>query len=205
MKKMLLAAVVGLSLVGLRPAEAVLIYDNGPINGYSGAFTINNGFSVSDSFAVSSPASLSSAIVGLWVGLGATPTSVQWSMGTTPFASDVSSGISSPVNTYLHTSSGTFSVYQSAFAVNGSLGVGTYWFTLHDAVGSDGTTVYWDRNYGPSGAQYSYPPHGTLTIDSESFQLYGAVPEPTTMIAGALLLLPFGVSTLRVQRKKQAA
>jgi hypothetical protein len=31
------------------------------------------------------------------------------------------------------------------------------------------------------------------------------VPEPTTMIAGALLLLPFGVSTLRILRKKRAA
>ena len=31
------------------------------------------------------------------------------------------------------------------------------------------------------------------------------VPEPTTMIAGALLLLPFGVSTLRILRKKSAA
>ena len=31
-----------------------------------------------------------------------------------------------------------------------------------------------------------------------------AIPEPTTMIAGALLLLPFGVSTLRVLREKSA-
>jgi len=31
------------------------------------------------------------------------------------------------------------------------------------------------------------------------------VPEPTTMIAGALLLLPFGVSTLRILRKKHTA
>ena len=31
------------------------------------------------------------------------------------------------------------------------------------------------------------------------------VPEPTTMIAGALLLLPFGVSTLRILRKKLVA
>ena len=36
---------------------------------------------------------------------------------------------------------------------------------------------------------------------------FSAVPEPTTMIAGALLLLPFGASTLRVLRRhrKQAA
>ena len=31
------------------------------------------------------------------------------------------------------------------------------------------------------------------------------VPEPTTFIAGALLLLPFGASTLRMVRKKRAA
>ena len=31
---------------------------------------------------------------------------------------------------------------------------------------------------------------------------YAAVPEPTTMIAGALLLLPFGLSTLRMLRRK---
>ena len=31
------------------------------------------------------------------------------------------------------------------------------------------------------------------------------VPEPTTMVAGALLLLPFGMSTLRILRKRQAA
>jgi hypothetical protein len=32
-----------------------------------------------------------------------------------------------------------------------------------------------------------------------------AVPEPTTVISGALLLLPFGASTLRILRKKQTA
>ena len=31
------------------------------------------------------------------------------------------------------------------------------------------------------------------------------VPEPMTMIAGALLLLPFGASTLRTLRKSRAA
>ena len=32
---------------------------------------------------------------------------------------------------------------------------------------------------------------------------FDVVPEPTTMIAGALLLLPFGASTLRILRKRQ--
>ena len=33
----------------------------------------------------------------------------------------------------------------------------------------------------------------------------GIVPEPSTVVAGALLLLPFGVSTLRILRKKQVS
>lgn len=45
---------------------------------------------------------------------------------------------------------------------------------------------------------------------SQDFYLAGfsaaaAVPEPTTMIAGALLLLPFGASTLRMLRKNRTA
>jgi hypothetical protein len=40
---------------------------------------------------------------------------------------------------------------------------------------------------------------------SQEFFLLGTpVPEPTTMIAGALLLLPFGASTVRILRRKSA-
>jgi hypothetical protein len=37
------------------------------------------------------------------------------------------------------------------------------------------------------------------------YTVFNAVPEPTTMIAGALLLLPFGASTLRFLRKNRTA
>jgi len=40
---------------------------------------------------------------------------------------------------------------------------------------------------------------------SGSLSGVSAVPEPTTMIAGALLLLPFGASTVRILRKNRAA
>jgi hypothetical protein len=49
----------------------------------------------------------------------------------------------------------------------------------------------------------------TWTTDKPEYwhgiTLATAVPEPTTMIAGALLLLPFGASTIRILRKKIAA
>jgi hypothetical protein len=49
--------------------------------------------------------------------------------------------------------------------------------------------------------------HGANDTDPSSgdVHLRVVVPEPTTMMAGALLLLPFGASTLRILRKKQTA
>jgi hypothetical protein len=46
-----------------------------------------------------------------------------------------------------------------------------------------------------------YPVPASANIESITI---GAVPEPTTMVAGALLLLPFGASTLRILRKRTA-
>jgi len=49
----------------------------------------------------------------------------------------------------------------------------------------------------------------TAVNDSGGFYIYQidsvVVPEPTTMFAGALLLLPFGASTLRILRRRQMA
>jgi hypothetical protein len=57
--------------------------------------------------------------------------------------------------------------------------------------GSDG--VYAIGSYGNVG--------GDLEVDFN----YTAVPEPTTILAGVLTLLPFGASGLRILRKRQAA
>ena len=48
--------------------------------------------------------------------------------------------------------------------------------------------------------------HSELTSASSLWSLTpAAVPEPSTYIAGALLLLPFGASTVRHFRKKRTA
>jgi hypothetical protein len=44
-----------------------------------------------------------------------------------------------------------------------------------------------------------------FALDDISLTALTPVPEPTTMLAGALLLLPFGASTLRVLRKTRTA
>jgi hypothetical protein len=54
------------------------------------------------------------------------------------------------------------------------------------------------------GFSVNSPNGGFITI-SEVSQSFHQVPEPTTVIAGALLLLPFGASTLRILRKNRTA
>jgi hypothetical protein len=84
-------AIVAAGLVMAGRAGAQLVYSDGPINGTITGWLISNSGSslaVSDSFTVSSPTTLASAQAGLWVNSGATPASLEWSIGTTPFASD---------------------------------------------------------------------------------------------------------------------
>jgi large repetitive protein len=65
---------------------------------------------------------------------------------------------------------------------------------------ADGSFTVISQNVGaggPGDARRSYGMEGFMLAE------VAAVPEPTTMIAGALLLLPFGASTLRLLRKRQ--
>jgi len=46
---------------------------------------------------------------------------------------------------------------------------------------------------------------GFITISEVTQSFHQVVPEPTTVVAGVLLLLPLGASTLRILRKRQTA
>lgn len=182
---------------GAGQAKADLVYDNGPINGTVQAWLINLGDSVSDSFTVASPTTLTSAQVGLWVFPGDTPATVSWSIGTSKFGSDVNSGTSSTTNVFQftnHTIIGNSDVYELTFSLSATLAAGTYWLTLSNATSSNSFVVGWDQNSGPSMAANNFSP----SIPSESFQLYNSlapVPEPATaapFCLGALGLLGYG-------------
>jgi hypothetical protein len=128
---------------------------------------------------------LTFAQAGLWAFPGEQPLTVDWSIGTSAFASDVSSAVSVPVsNTYWGQDPfDYYSIYESTFSLNGTLAAGTqYWLTLQNATSSGGHYVYWDENDGPSSANEL----DFGSIGSESFQLYAfgsAVPEPTGIVA----------------------
>jgi hypothetical protein len=66
---------------------------NGPPNGTIGAYFIDAGNAVSDSFVATTSFFTTGFVFAEWVPAGATPLTVDWSVGTSPFGSDIGSGI----------------------------------------------------------------------------------------------------------------
>jgi hypothetical protein len=102
---------------------------------------------------------------------------------------------------------GTSLVHVWDFTLNGGNGgdvAGMSGVTLNSILATYGT---WEvmRAYAYIG-DTGGPSSGSVDINSITVGPYvAAVPEPTTIIAGALLLLPFGASTLRMLRKSRTA
>ena len=192
-----------LCLVAL-PALADTIYDNGPINGTTDAWTINFGFVVSDTFTVGSGgASINGLAFGAWVfpgdvlpGAEILITSSEFG-GTTYFDEFVNFTQSNCVgNQY------GFNVCTETSSPFGpvELAAGTYWLNLENASVPTGDPIYWDENSGPSQASEN----SVGTIPSESFTLLGSngtttggtVPEP-----GGIMLFGAGILSLAGLRR----
>jgi len=198
-------SLLALCLVAL-PAMADTVYDNGPINGTTDAWTINFGFVVSDSFSISGGgATVNGLAFGAWLFPGDVLQSAEVSItdaefgGTTFFDGVVNFTQSGCVgNQYGYnvcTETGSFS--------DTNLADGTYWLNLQNASVNTGDPIYWDENSGPSQASEN----SVGTIPSEAFTLTGTggttstttttggtVPEPSSiMLFGSGILGLAGV------------
>jgi uncharacterized repeat protein (TIGR03803 family) len=156
------------------PAQGYL-YVNGPVNGICDiqncdvdAWTINFGYAVTNSIGGGGTAA--GFEFAVWMAPGDTLTSVQWSLGSTPFGSDIAQGTASGSNlssVFLETNSYGYDIYQVAVSgLNASVNIGT-WLTLQNASVPSGDPVFWDENNGPSQAQET----SIGTIPSESFNV----------------------------------
>ncbi|MGA2371130.1 MAG: PEP-CTERM sorting domain-containing protein [Candidatus Korobacteraceae bacterium] len=204
-----LLTVITFAVVACIPAAAQTLYENGPINGNTDAWTINLGFVMSDSFTISTGNStITGMSFGAWLGPGDILDSVEISLtsqangGTLYFDGIVSMTQSGCVlNRY------DYDVCTETGIFNGpTLNNGTYWVNLQNAVDNEGQPVYWDENSGIGCHSPGCPSeagNGVGSDPSEAFSILGtasttttgSVPEPTSLalfasgVVGAAALL----------------
>ncbi len=162
------------------PLQANDIYDNGPTNGNTDAWTINFGFIVSDSFNVSqgNNTSITGMSFAAWMSPGDVLGSVEVSItsnengGTSYFDQIVnftqSGCVPNDFGYNICTQTGSFT--------GPALNNGAYWVNLQNASVSDGDPAYWDENSGPSSASQNQ----VGTIPSESFTILGSATTTTS-------------------------
>lgn len=182
-----LFALITFAIVAAAPAAAQTVYENGPINGNTDAWTFNFGFTPTDSFTISGGSTTITGLsFGVWLYEGDTLTSAEVSMTSEPFGG--TTYFDQVVN---FTASGCainsfgYNVCDETGTFKGpTLNNGTYWLTLQNGVVPSGDPVYWDENSGigchspgcPSEATES----ATGSIPSEAFSLLGTTSSSTT-------------------------
>ena len=189
--KLRVAFVLCLALAPI-PAVADTIYDNGPINGNTDAWTINFGFVVSDTFTVGAGgATITGLDFGAWLySTGDVLENAEVSLTSSEFGGTTYfDGVVNFTQSACSINEFGFQICDESGSFNGpSLSGGTYWLNLQNAVVNDGDPVFWDENSGPSQASHN----SVGTIPSESFTIlgtttggtseHGTVPEPNSML-----------------------
>jgi len=159
-----------------------VIYENGPVNGTTDAWTINFGYIVSDTF-VPSDGSVTGFDLYVWEFPGDIMTSVQWSITDAPNGGNVyGSGTVSGSNLtdmFISTNQFGYDIDKiSAAGLNVNLISGsTYWVNLFNATAPSGDPVFWDENSGKGCNSQGCPSQAyesaVGTIPSEAFDITG--------------------------------
>ncbi len=171
------------------------LYDNGPINGTTDAWTINFGYVVSDTVTVNKAKTMDKTFsFGVWEYPGDTLSSVDWSITTQENGGTVlGSGTASGANLadqFLSSNQYGYNIdLITVSGLNVELDAGTYWLNLQNAATPNGDPVYWDENSGPSSASES----AVGTIPSEAFTIGGTVGSGSTPEPSSLMLFLTGI------------
>ncbi len=213
-----------LGAMGSFPALAdTTLYDNTGSTSYgyndNGAFYINYGWEVSDSFTLASNSTLTGVNMIAWLAPGDTMTQLDWLITDTAFGSNTyASGTASVIDTYLGTDphGWGWDLDQESFSLPDlSLAAGTYYLQLQNAVTMDGGPAGWDDSDGPSDAVQAQPESSYLSdlngmndnfgTNSETFQILGQTENPTPEPSSFLLLASGLAGLAGVLKRKLAA
>ena len=161
-------------VLAVAPAMAGTVYSNGPYNGTNDGWTINFGFSVSDSFTDGSGAAISDLHIVYWDASSSDVlTTVDMALGSSSFGGTPHTLVG-VANTFLGTNQYGYNLFQAdATGLSIPWASGAGFATLGNACSTSGCSIsnpiYWDENSGPSTAY-----ENTLgSIPSEAFTLSG--------------------------------
>jgi hypothetical protein len=164
------------------PATAQTLYENGPVNGQVDAWTVNFGYSVTDS------AQVNGTVTGFsfwaWLIPGDSISNIQLSIGSAPFGSDLFNGFVSLTQSNCFGNSFGYNVCDETASFNGPTLNGTAWFTLQNANVPSGDPVYWDENSGAGCSSPGCPSQANESavgsIPSEAFTVSGGTTTTTS-------------------------
>jgi hypothetical protein len=171
-------------MLAVAPAMADTLYSNGPYNGTTDAWTINFGFSVSDSFTVVSNSTITGLDFVYWdASTTDILTTVDMAIGSTSFGGTPQT-LTGVTNTFLGINQYGYALEEAGFPVPVGTPASSF-MTLSNACTTSGcsvsTPIYWDENSGPSTAY-----ENTFgSIPSEAFTLTGfreGTPEPSSIL-----------------------
>ncbi len=155
--------------------QVEVLYSNGPYNGTIDGWTINFGFSVSDSFTVPGNSSIEGLHFVYWdMSEQDLLTTVDVQIGSSSFGGSIQT-LTGVTNTFLGTNDFGFALYQADYSFSGIGWSGAGYITLSNACTTSGCSldgsspIEWDENSGPSIAFDS----SLGSIPSEAFTISG--------------------------------
>ena len=207
MKQRMVSLTILCLMLGAIPTLAQQdLYDNGPINGNTDAWTINFGYALADTFTLLNNSTVGGFTFGVWEYGGDRLTSVGWEidsepLGGTRYGSGTASG-SNLTDQFLSENQYGYDIDRiTVTGLNVALVSGkTYWLGLENAMVPSGDPVYWDENSGAGcsgddghggGCPSIASPGGLGTDPSEAFTIDG--PGGTTPEPDSFVLLGSGV------------